>query len=155
AAQRDSKAKEAGEKAKEAKAKQEEADRSAAAADEARIYAEGQRETAECLAEQAQFDQKVAEKRADDARRDAYASAIGLVHREWKANDSYRAWELLRQTPEDLRSWEWGYFDRLDRAGQHRLDGHIGGSVRAVAYSPDGRSLASGGNGGVVKVWLS
>src|SRR5205823_13149449 len=56
----------------------------------------------------------------------------------------------------DLRGFEWYYLERLCRLDLRTLPAHAA-PVRAVAYSPDGRRLASAsgeyGRPGEVKVW--
>src|SRR5262249_23656229 len=54
---------------------------------------------------------------------------------------------------EDLRGWEWHYQDRLCRGPLRTIKAHysegVYGTAQAVAFSPDGRWLASAGGGGV------
>jgi WD40 repeat protein/serine/threonine protein kinase len=84
-------------------------------------------------------------------RRTLYAYRVALAHREWLANNVGRAKQLLAECPADLRDREWHHLRRLCHAEQLAFHGHTGG-VMAVAFSPDGRRVASAGRQGV-KVW--
>jgi WD40 repeat protein/tRNA A-37 threonylcarbamoyl transferase component Bud32 len=90
---------------------------------------------------------------ADEERQTAYAYAIPLAHAQWLAGNAGAAETTLQNADAKLRGWEWHYLRRLFRARQlATLQGHRDG-VLTVAVSPDGRHVASGDEGGVVKVW--
>lgn len=81
----------------------------------------------------------------------AYQHRIALAHREWLANNPDRSLELLKECPEKYRHWEWHFLYRLHHTDLMTLQ--HGGLVDDVAYSTDGRLLASVGAGSEVGVW--
>src|SRR5262249_30326595 len=109
------------------------------------------------------------ELRATQAKlqRTLYAAHINLAQHAWEAGGAGQVRELLelhrpKLGESDLRGFEWHYFDRLCHSDLLTLKGHTKG-VQSVAYSPDGKFLASAASGGydeqdkeipgVVKVW--
>jgi WD40 repeat protein len=92
-----------------------------------------------------------------------YFNRIALAHQAWRGYQAGQADRLLKECVpaagrDDLRSWEWHYLRRLCDAAQLTLTEHTH-SVRGVAFSHDGRLLASctgewrGEQPGEVLVW--
>lgn len=87
--------------------------------------------------------QRLLAERAKQAEEyEAYVAQIGLAAAKIDENAFDSARQILSECQPDLRNWEWGrlwYLCGLSpKAFTH------GGPVEAVAYSPDGRLIASG-----------
>jgi WD40 repeat protein len=81
-----------------------------------------------------------------------YYNRIGQADRSLSANSLDRAGDLLGQCRPELRCWEWKYLTRLCQGDVAILRGHLD-VVNSVAYSPDGKALASGSDDGKVRFW--
>ncbi len=94
----------------------------------------------------------------DQLRRTLYAAQINLAQHAWDKGGVRRVRELLEQHrpkegESDLRGFEWYYLYRLSHTQPVALiEGHTD-AVQGVAYSPDGKRLASASADRTVKVW--
>jgi eukaryotic-like serine/threonine-protein kinase len=121
--------------------------------------ADSARTAAEQSATEAKRAKIEADNQRDEARLNAYASGIQLAQRAWEENNVVRARELLAELPTEaagrkLRGFEWHYLERLCHSEALTLKGHRS-YVRSVAFSPDGRRVASGSVDGTIKIWES
>jgi WD40 repeat protein/tRNA A-37 threonylcarbamoyl transferase component Bud32 len=145
-------------RAREAIAQKERADistadavREKARADDEAAAAHEQAAKAESNAQHARAQQLVAQRRL-------YVSDMRIAQRAWEDGDIARLRELLdSQRPQftggiDLRGFEWRYWWRRSHADMVTLTGHSD-TVSAVAFSPDGKRIASGSADGFVKLW--
>src|SRR5256885_12170049 len=129
----------------QANANEQKANASAAAAQEKEQEAIKQRDEVKALAD------KLAAKE-QQLERTLYAAHMNLAHNAFEAGAPGRLRELLAQhRPQpgeaDLRGFEWHYLNRLFPADLLVLE-HTG-IVTSVAYSPDGKRLATAsGRGG-------
>jgi WD40 repeat protein len=116
---------------------------------EAEKQARGRAEQAEGIAEQRRQE---AEKALREVRTSLYFNSITLADREWQAGHVAGAEELLDACPADLRAWDWHYLKRRCHAERLTCSGHTN-LVTGVAYSPDGKRLASSSRDQTVRVW--
>src|SRR6185369_6184074 len=82
---------------------------------------------------------------------------MNLAHNAFEAGAPGRLRELLAQhRPQpgeaDLRGFEWHYLNRLSPTDLLVLKGHTR-EVGVVAYSPDGKQIATACHDGSVKLW--
>jgi len=90
-------------------------------------------------------------------RRLLYAAHMNLAMQAWEAADIERMRELVeshipKPGEEDMRGFEWYYLWRLYHRELMTLKGH-GDSVLSVAFSPDGKRLATGSHDRTAKLW--
>jgi WD40 repeat protein/serine/threonine protein kinase len=82
-----------------------------------------------------------------------YFSNVALAHRECRDESLGRAERLLDECPAELRDWEWRYLKRWSHTSLLTLRKQPGNRVLGVAYSPDGKKLASSNFDGTVTIW--
>jgi WD40 repeat protein len=87
------------------------------------------------------------------ARENLYLANLSLVGQAWARGDVAVMHELLRRCrpapgEPDRRGFEWHYYDRLCHSERFILRG-LPGPVRALAFSPDGKTLVIGCQEGV------
>jgi eukaryotic-like serine/threonine-protein kinase len=131
---------------------------------QARLQADYHSKQAETNAGEARKQTAEAVRAREDAERHRSATYQNLYHADmrlglvdWNAGNLARLTQkLLSHVPKtggnDLRAWEWYYLLSLCHQEERTLSDHHG-LVHAIAWSPDGRYLASTGYDGTTKVW--
>jgi WD40 repeat protein len=105
----------------------------------------GERTRAVQLAEELRTQRDAAEWQTYRANIAAAASALQL-------HNAYSARQFLNDAPAKHRGWEYGYFHSQLDLSQADLHGHQG-LIHALAFSPDGKRLASGSLDQTLRVW--
>ena len=127
------------------------------AAEEARLKEMNAKDQALELRRIAETERGKAEVERDRSQRFLYIAQMNLAKRAWDEGNVNRVVELLdlsRPHPgqPDLRSFEWFYLDRLSHGELLTLKGHTNG-VFGMAFSADGKWIASASDDQTVKVW--
>jgi WD40 repeat protein/serine/threonine protein kinase len=120
---------------------------------QALVKATEQEGLANTSAAEAKKQQTISGEQALLARRRYYAAQMNLAEQAWETGNPVRVLELLEtQRPrfdqEDLRGFEWYYLWRLCN-GKRRFTQRSG---EHVAFSPDGKTIASSSRQGFVKL---
>lgn len=94
-----------------------------------------------------------AERQGATARHLLYVANMNLVQAAWEQNHASQARQILKDTEADPgRGFEWYYWQKRLHPGGIALRGHAA-PILAVAYSPPGDYIATGGADNSVKVW--
>jgi len=101
---------------------------------EARANARAQEQTA------------VANRRAEDLAWGDYINRVNRAYREVQDDNVALAEDLLHGCRPEHRGWEWHYVNRLCHPERLSVDVPAG-SIVAIAFSPDGRLIATGSGG--------
>jgi WD40 repeat protein len=98
-----------------------------------------------------------AEEESRKVRRQLYTAQMNVAWQAWENGHASRVAELLeshvpKPGQEDVRTFEWYYMWRLVHSEQRNLRGHQG-TIMALAFSPDGKTLASRSTDWTLRLW--
>lgn len=127
--------------------------RQRSAAEAAQVSEKEQRLIAQQKQAEAETQRHRAEIGESNAVRQLYIDKMNLAQAAWNENHVSRVRELLDETataPE--RGFEWYYLQRQMHLALKTLRGHLD-TILAVAYSPDGKRIITGGADKIAKVW--
>jgi WD40 repeat protein/serine/threonine protein kinase len=119
-------------------------------AEAARQVAETERQRAEEEEAKAVAAEEVAVTAKEAEEYEAYVARIGLANAKVTENAFDRASTLLAECDPELKNWEWGRLSYLCNLSTETWP--IAGPGEAVAFSPDGKLLATGDFTGKVEV---
>jgi WD40 repeat protein/serine/threonine protein kinase len=87
------------------------------------------------------------------AGKNLYAANMNLVQQAWEQNNLVRMSELVQQTASyPNRGFEWYFWQRQTHLRLRTFSGR-GAVISCVAFSPDGKKLATAGSDSTASVW--
>ncbi|MFQ5472080.1 MAG: WD40 repeat domain-containing serine/threonine-protein kinase [Dehalococcoidia bacterium] len=86
------------------------------------------------------------------ARRQAYYASIAAAQKSLLLDEVTGVARSLDVAPEEFRNWEWHYLRAASDTSIAILEGHRD-QVNSVAFSPDGKRLASGSADNTIRIW--
>ena len=95
---------------------------------------------------EAQAQERIALEKAELLAQEDYVNRIDRAYREVQDDNVALAEDLLHGCPSERRGWEWHYVKRLCHPERLSVDVPAG-SLSAIAFSPDGRGIATGSGG--------
>jgi WD40 repeat protein/serine/threonine protein kinase len=97
--------------------------------------------------------ERKAEEEAERSLHQWYAASVNLMQLAWDNSEMDRLHTLLAETEVyPHRGFEWYYWQRLCHLQLHTFIGHRA-PLTSVAWSPDGKFLATGSADGTAKIW--
>jgi WD40 repeat protein/serine/threonine protein kinase len=128
-----------------------EAERNAASERSARENEQREKTRAQEQQALAEKERQTAEEQRERVEQLLYAGQIRQAQSCSENNQISLGRDALRLCPKELRGWDYAYLASTFNQNQFTLRGHAG-IVTGVAFSPDGRRLASG-NSAIIKIW--